>query len=418
MHRAWILAALFWAVGGCSSDVSTEYRIEANYAVGDPQFVRTMGNLLGPPILPGNTVSTLCNGDEIFPALLQGIRAAKKTITLETYIYWSGTIGQEFADALAERARAGVKVHVIIDWLGSSKIDGRYIEELLHAGATVHTYHPIRFYDVASFGRVDNRTHRKLLIIDGKVGFTGGVGIADIWRGNAQDEQHWRDNHYRVEGPIVAQLQATFMDNWMKISGEVLNGEEYFPLLEPTGKAAAQVFKSSSGGGSQSMQLMFLLSIAAAHSHIQMESAYFVPDDVTIKTLLAAKKRGVEIEIIVPGSKIDETVVRRASRSRWGDLLQNGIAIYEYEPTMFHCKQMIVDELWVSVGSSNLDNRSFRLNDEANLNVLSAEFAADQIRIFNRDKTQCTRMTYQNWSRRPLFGKFIESLASLLGHEL
>ena len=213
-----------------SSAKKVERRIDHLYPAGDPQFVRSMGSLLGPAILPGNMVRALCNGDEIFPAMLEAIRAAQRTVCFETFIYWSGAIGREFADALSERARAGVKVHVVLDWVGTGKMDAALLEAMKQAGAEVVKYHPLRWY---SLGRLNNRTHRKLLIVDGRVGFTGGVGIADNWLGNAQDPEHWRDSHFRLEGPAVAQMQAAFMDNWIETCAEVLHGEDYFPELDP-----------------------------------------------------------------------------------------------------------------------------------------------------------------------------------------
>ena len=393
-----------------------EKRISSLYAAADPQFARAMGNLLGPAILDGNRITGLQNGDEIFPAMLSAIRSAEKTITFETYIYWSGRIGKAFAEALSERARAGVKVHVLLDWVGSGKMEDALLEEMKSAGIEVEKYHPLRWYNLS---RLNNRTHRKLLVVDGVVGFTGGVGIGDKWLGHAQDEAHWRDSHFRLEGPAVAQMQAAFMDNWMKAQSEVLHGEDYFPAIAPTSASApAQVFKSSPGEGSESVRLMYLLSIASARKSIRISASYFVPDDLSVEMLVAARKRRVPIQIIVPGTKIDSEVTRKASRSRWGDLLRAGVEIYEYQPTMFHCKVMIVDDLWVSVGSTNFDNRSFRLNDEANLNVLDPAFAAAQSAVFQEDTKKAGRVTLEMWEKRPWREKVLERAAGLLRSQL
>jgi cardiolipin synthase len=232
-----------------------------------------MGVMLGPQIVDGNRFDALLNGDQIFPSMLKAIRGAQKTVTFETYIYWSEAIGKEFADALSERARAGVKVHVLIDWVGSSKMDQSYLATMKQAGVEVEKYHPLRWYNL---GRMNNRTHRKLLIVDGRVGFTGGVGIAGQWTGNAQDQEHWRDSHFRVEGPVVAQMQAVLLDNWTKTTGKVLHGPDYFPALEPAGTGRAQMFSSSPTGGSESMHLMYLLAITAAQRSIHLSSSYFV----------------------------------------------------------------------------------------------------------------------------------------------
>jgi cardiolipin synthase A/B len=418
----WILLAL--AAGAMivlvvanlsSSAKKIEHEIEHVYAAGDPQFVRSMGSLLGPGIVPGNEVRALCNGDEIFPAMLEAIRGAKRTICFETFIYWSGSIGRAFADALSERARAGVKVHVVLDWVGSGKMDDSLLEEMKRAGVEVVQYHPLRWY---SLGRLNNRTHRKLLIVDGRVGFTGGVGIADDWLGHAQDPDHWRDSHFRLEGPAVAQMQATFMDNWMETCAEVLHGEEYFPKLEPAGPHAAQLFKSSADDASESVRLMYLLSISSAVKSVRISNAYFVPDSLAVAALVSARERGVRVEIIVPNQHIDKAVVRRASRSLWGPLLEAGVAIYEYQPTMFHVKVVIVDEVWTSVGSTNFDNRSFRLNDEANLNILDAEFAAGQAEVFDQDKGRSRRITFDDWRRRPWRERATDWVAGLVRLQL
>jgi cardiolipin synthase len=385
------------------------------YGTQDPQFLRTMGVLLGPSLVDGNAVRELLNGDEIFPAMLDAIRGAQRTITFETYIYWSGTIGAQFAQALAERARAGVKVHVLLDWIGSEKLEDTFLQEMEQAGVQVRRYNKPRWY---SIGRLNNRTHRKLLVVDGATGFTGGVGIADIWQGNAQAPQHWRDTHFRVLGPAVGQMQAAFLDNWMQATGVVLHGSDYFPKLERRGDTYAQVFLSSPGGGSESMQLMYLLSITAAKKSIRLSMSYFVPDDVAIDTFVAAMKRGVEVQIITPGPHIDTEVVRKASRASWGRLLEAGAQIYEYQPTMFHCKVMIVDDVWVSVGSTNFDNRSFAVNDEANLNVYDGKFAQRQAEVFRQDLARSRRVTLEEWQNRPWREKLMEHAAGLLGSQL
>jgi cardiolipin synthase len=405
------LAVVFLLLNLSSGEKKIRHEIQQLYAVDDPQFLRSMGSLLGPAILGGNRIGTLLNGDQIFPAMLEAIHGATRTIAFETYIYWSGEIGEQFADALSERARAGVKVHVLLDWVGSGKAKQEYLDQMKESGVEVEKYHPLHWYHLA---RINNRTHRKILVVDGRVGFTGGVGIADKWTGNAQDPDHWRDSHFKLEGPAVAQMQAAFMDNWMKTRSRVLHGEEYFPELPQVGKSYAQVFKSSPREGSESVRLMYLLSIASARRRILIANSYFVPDDLSIETLVTARKRGVDVEIVVPGTKIDSELTRKASRARWGDLLGAGVEIYEYQPTMYHCKVMVVDDLWVSVGSTNFDNRSFRLNDEANLNVFDADFARQQIRDFEADRARSRRVTLEGWKKRPLSEKIMEHAAALL----
>jgi cardiolipin synthase A/B len=374
-----------------------------------------MGTLLGSGILDGNRVETLLNGDEIFPAMLEAISSAKTTITFETFIYWSGSIGSEFTKALAERARAGVKVHVLLDWIGSNKMDASQLSLMELAGVQVRKYNKPHWY---KFGRLNNRTHRKLLVVDGQTGFTGGVGIADQWIGNAQDPEHWRDSHYRVQGPVVAQMQAVFMDNWIKVSGDVLHGPEYFPELPPVGAGFAHMFSSSPSGGSESMRLMYLLAITAAGRSIHLSTPYFIPDALAIKALTDAVKRGVTVQIITVGKHTDSETVRRAARARWGALLEAGVEIYEYQPTMYHCKVMIVDGLWTTVGSTNFDPRSFSLNDEANVNFYDVDFAGRQIEIFQKDLAHSRPVTFQEWKNRPLAEKFWEHAATLFGSQL
>jgi cardiolipin synthase len=399
------------------SDDEKEIRrkVEHKYSVADPQFLRTMGALLGPPLVAGNRAETLLNGDQIFPAMLSAIRAAKRTITFETYIYWSGAVGKEFADALSERARAGVRVHILIDWVGSQKMEEALLDQMRQSGVEIHKYHPLRWYTI---DRINNRTHRKLLVVDGVVGFTGGVGIADEWSGNAQDPDHWRDTHYRIEGPAVAHMQAAFMDNWMKVSGTVRDGEAYFPVIEANGPHTAQMFQSSSQGGAESMHLMYLLSVAAAKESIDLAMAYFVPDEIALEALVAALRRGVRVRIIMPGPITDANLVRRASRALWGSILEAGAELYEYEPTMYHCKVLVVDGLWVSVGSTNFDARSFRLNDEANLNIYDREFALRQIADFENDLKRSRRITYEEWANRPWTEKAWERLWALFRSQL
>jgi cardiolipin synthase len=350
--------------------------------------------------------------------MLGAIRSARQSITFETFVYWSGRTGKAFADALADRARVGVRVHVLIDAIGGSRIDREYVKQMREAGAEVEFYHALEVIHVGSVQRLDNRTHRKLLIVDGTIGFIGGVGIADSWDGHAQDRTHWRDTQYRVQGPVVGQLQAAFLDTWMESTGEVLNDATYFPALEPTGGLDAQMFMSSFRAGAESMQLMYLLSISAARRSIRLSSAYFVPDELLSDALSDAARRGVRVQIIVPGPGMDPAFVRRASRARWGDLLRSGVEIYEYQPTMYHCKAMIVDDLWTSIGSSNLDNRSFWLNDEANLNVLDGAFAAEQAGTFEDDLRHSKRVRLEDWRSRPIGERIVDGIVSLFGREL
>jgi cardiolipin synthase len=372
-------------VSGCAMKLGKQPREEVAplYSAASPQFRQSAGSLLGPNFVSGNNITTLINGDQIFPAMLSAIRSAKRSINFETYIFWDGEIGKEFTQALTERARAGVHVNMILDAQGSRKMGLANRKQLEDAGAQMVKYHTAFWPDPR---RYNNRTHRKLLIVDGKTAFIGGAGIADLWAGNADTTKHWRDNHYKVTGPVVAQLQGIFMSNWLKTRGKVLHGDDYFPPLQDTGSSLAQAIRS--GARYENLDLMYLLGIASAQRTLRIENAYFLPDDLVRKELVNAAKRGVKIEIIVPGKKIDQKLVRAASKRHWPELMQAGIRIYEYEPTMVHVKLMIIDDTFVSVGSGNFDNRSIRLNDEANLDVLDRQFASEQTRIFEMDKRQ------------------------------
>ena len=408
---ALVLLALNFTAG----EKKVKQQLPRLYSTADPQFERALGSLLGPGIVGGNAVTELLNGDQIFPPMLAAIKAAQKSVTFETYIYWSGDIGKQFASALSERARAGVPVHVLLDWVGSAKMEESYLAEMKEAGVQIEKFHKPHWYNLA---RLNNRTHRKLLVVDGQVGFTGGVGIAPAWTGNAQDPDHWRDSHYLVRGPVVAQMQATFLDNWLKVTGKVLHGEAYFPAIAPAGGQKAQMFSSSPSSGSESMQLMYHLAITAAERSIDLSVAYFVPDDLTRKLLMDALARGVRVRLVTPGEHTDTETVKAASRATWGELLQAGAEIYEYGPTMYHCKVMIVDQLLVSVGSTNFDNRSFRLNDEANLNVYDATFAQRQTQVFEDDIRRSRRVTYEAWLERPWSEKLHEKMTGLLRSQL
>lgn len=377
------------------------------YGMSDPQFSREMGVMLGPAITTGNRIEHLNNGDEIFPAMLEAIRSAQKTITFETFIYWAGEIGQQFAEALAERARSGVRVQVLLDWAGSLKMDDDLLDLIERSGVDVHSYRPLRWYHL---NRLNNRTHRKILVVDGKVAFTGGVGIADLWLGNAEDQDHWRDIHFRLEGPVVSQVQAAFNDNWIKTTGEVLHGEDFFPEQDQAGDIRAHMFISSPAGGSENMQLMYMLAITAAEKSIDLQAAYFVPDELITSTLLAAVERGVRIRIMVPDKHIDQQMVRFVSKALWGDFLHKGVEIHTYEPTMMHNKMLIIDERMVSVGSTNFDMRSFHLNDEASLNIYDHAFAEAMTRVFEKDIERCRHYDYAMWKTRPMKQRILERI--------
>ena len=400
-------ATLFVARNFLPTEKKIRHRIRAEYEVSDPVFERVMGGLLGPPLVTGNRVTILRNGDEIFPAMLEAIRHAKLSITFENFLWRDGQVANAFAQALAERAHAGVNVHVLQDGFGCDSLHSGAMKILRQSPVELEIF---RFLLVS---RINFRTHRKLLVVDGEIGFIGGACIADTWQGDGVTPGHWRDMHYKVEGPVVVQMQQAFLDNWMQTRAQVLHGEKFFPALQEQGPIKCQAFKSSAGEGADSARLMFLLSIAAARKRVRIASAFFLPDDLMIRTLLQARERGVEVDVIVPGPDNDAPIVRLAGRARWGSMLKSGMRFWEYQAARFHCKYLIVDDCWCSVGSTNIDHRSMRLNEEANLNVLDRQFASDHIDIFEQDLMRSQQVTFDAWRHRFLKEKAAGNVAAL-----
>jgi cardiolipin synthase len=385
-----------------------------NLASSDEQFRISMGSLFGSNNIPGNAIETLVNGDKIFPSMLAAIEGARNTITFETYIYWSGTIAERFADALAAKARQGLSVKVLLDWVGSIPMEERLVDTMKQAGVEVVRFRPVHWY---TLDRINNRTHRKLLIVDGRIGFTGGVGIGDEWLGDARSPREWRDNHYRIEGPAVSELQAAFAEHWIEATGELLMGDRFFPAIARAGDKDAQIVVSSANRRNV-MHLMLMTALAAAEKTIRIGTPYFVPDEVTRRQLLAARQRGVDVQIIVPGSRTDARIVRNASRHFWGEMLAAGIRIHEFQPTMYHSKIAIVDEVWTSVGSTNIDERALRLNDEANINVYDRAFARSELALFEADLKRSREYTLADWQARPFWQKATDFAASLLRSQI
>ena len=411
-----LVAALVLAVGANLKTTERRllYRPRRLYTSGDADFRRALGILLGPPLVAGNRITTLVNGDHIYTAMLNAIREAKVNVTFETFVFRDG-VGATFVEELSSAARRGVQVHMLLDWLGSRTMNQHLLQAARAAGCDLHVYHPPSWYHL---GRLNNRTHRKLLIVDGKIGFTGGVGMGIEWKSGLKGLPPWRDSHFKAEGPVVAQMQAVFVDNWIKATGRVLHGAEYFPKLSPAGDMDAQMFGSSPVGGSESMHLMVLLALTAARTSIDIENAYFVPDKLTVEALCSAARRGVRVRIVVPGRYTDARVGRWAAQGLYGALLEAGIQIYEYQPTMMHCKVLVIDGTWSSVGSANFDDRSFRLNDEANLNVFSEQLAREQIQLIDEDIRQSRRMGLKKWRSRTFGRRVNERLALLLRSQL
>ena len=410
--RLWTLCLLLaWpgVFSGWAVDKIIRHPIRTEYSVHEAAFQETISHHLHAPLVGGNEITELINGVEFYPALLQAIRNASTTIMFDTFIWPSGNISDLFFDALSERARAGVKVHCIVDGIGAFKFDRSDRKKLRKAGVELKIFNPVRPWN---FWEWNHRTHRKTLVVDGKIGFIGGICIADEWMGDGDRPELWRDTEYRVEGPVVGQLQGIFMDNWTRCTSRVLHGTNYFPVLESRGSSTAQAFKSGPQDGAEQARLNYLYAIAAARKSIRIAHSYFVPDNLAIDMLVEAANRGVKIEIITPGI-IDWNIVRRAARSRWDRLLEAGVQFYEFQPAKYHCKVMIVDDAWVTCGSINFDDRSFRMNAEGNINIYDSEFAARQIKIFEEDKAQCIRIDPKRFRKRPWHIRCVENFWGL-----
>jgi cardiolipin synthase len=383
----------------------------------DREFLRTAEALTAAPISEGNEIELLINGDQIFPAFLETIRSAERAVNLLTYVYWRGDIAHEVAQALCDKAKEGVEVNVLLDWIGTLKMDTQLIDELRACGATVAKFRPLKPY---ALRRIDNRTHRKLLIADGKVGMTGGVGIADEWTGNAQDPDHWRDTHVRVRGPVVRGLQGAFAENWLEATGAVLVGPSHLPDLKPCDGAgvAMQVVRSRAGVGDTNVEALLFLAIAAARRTLDLTTAYFAPRPAFTTALCEAAERGVRVRILVPGAHGDKQIVRATGQESYADLLDAGVELYEFRPTMLHAKTLVVDGAWATVGSVNFDNRSFQLQDEATLCVQDEPFAQLLTTQFEADLERSVRIDPARWARRSLARRVREKGLTLVRREL
>jgi cardiolipin synthase len=392
------------------------YDLTGELDVRDEAFLRAAEALTGAPVSWGNDIELLINGDEIFPCYLRTIREAQESVCLLTYVYWRGDIAHEVADALCERARAGVPCNVLIDAVGGMKLETELIERMTEAGVRVCRFRPVKPY---AFKRLGNRTHRKILVADGRAGLTGGVGIAEEWTGNAEDPDHWRDTHVRVDGPVVRGLFGAFAENWLEATGEVLAAPSYLPELpERDGGGPMMVVRSSAGVGDSNVEALYYLAIAAARETLDICAAYFVPRPAFTEALQDAAERGVRVRVLVPGANIDKPPVWVAGRASYDDLIDAGVEVYEYQPTMLHAKTMSVDGAWSAVGSANFDNRSFQLNDEATLCVTSDAFAARLTEQFERDLEVSERIDPDRWMGRGPLQRAGETVLKLARREL
>ena len=381
-----------------------------------PAFAATLGAYTGTTVVGGNRVEILLNGEEIFPAKLALIHSARRTINYAQYIFEDGEPARDIARALAERCRASVELNVLLDAVGALAIPAELRDQMKDAGCHVEYFRPLSPF---SIDRLNYRNHRRILVVDGVTGITGGSGTSGKWSGNGKEKGHWRDTDVLVEGPVVEQLQGAFAENWLEATGVAIGGPDYFPRrrLNAKGDVSAQAVRSSPAGGSTAMYTMFLLALASAQHSIHITNPYFLPDGQMITTLVAAAERGVEVKLLIPGA-IDHNLVRQASRSEFGRLLKSGVEIYEYRPALLHAKTMVVDGIWATVGSTNLDRRSFSLNEELNVAIYDTDVARRLERIFQDDLARSSRVMYEDWHHRSLTRRFLELLASPLKEQM
>jgi cardiolipin synthase A/B len=393
-----------------------DYTVPDDLDVGGPDFMRAVQSMTGATVAPGNTIESLVNGDRIFPELLGVIRGAERTLNLLTYVYWRGDIAVEVAEAVADRARAGVECRVLIDAIGAARMEPGLVHRMERAGVRVARFRPVRPYTV---GRLNNRTHRKILVADGTIGMTGGVGIAAEWTGDADDPDHWRDTHFRVEGPIVAQLHGALAENWLEATGELLAGDRHLPHIPPIpGGVPMQLVRSGAACVATDVEALFFLALHSARRSILLTTAYFVPQPAFVDLLIAAARRGVDVQVMMPGPNADKPVVRAAGWALYQELIDGGVTLLEYQPTMLHAKTLVVDGRWSAVGSVNFDARSFQLNDEAALCVQDAGFAHELAEQFARDRERCLEIDLARWGVRPLRLRAREGAGRLLRGQL
>ena len=415
-HDAWGWAAGTGAMAFVSylitpSEFPPRYGLDHELAVEDEEFLPTMTGATGVPCVPGNRIDILNNGDEFYPAMLDAIAHAEVSITVEAYIYWAGDIGLKFAKALAAKASAGLRVKILLDAVGSTRV-GEEVLRILEGGTCqLAWYNPIRYH---SIGRFNHRTHRKSLIIDGRIAFTGGAGIADHWLGDARSPSEWRDMQIRIEGPAVTPLQTGFAHNWLQTTGELISGPLFYPVHEAAGPLAAQTIMSSPEIGASSVRIMYYLSIICARESIYIANPYFVPDAAAIEALLDARRRGVDVRIMVSGKYNDNWLARQNSVRLYGPLLRAGVRVFDYDHTMLHHKTMVVDGRWATVGTTNFDNRSFSHNEESNVCCYDERLANRLNRTFEADMDGCVEVTYAMWKRRGIVRRAGEVLASFL----
>lgn len=383
------------------------YHIEHTFAVSDPAFIGSALALSDPVLVPGNSIKLLHNGDAYFPAMLAAIRSARETVNFEAYIVYSDQIGQQFRDALIERAQAGIEVRVLLDGIGSGwNLKNADVQMMKKAGCKFSYYHPTHSWRI---DRTNRRSHRRILVVDGKVAFTGAVGFAEQWSGHAQDPKHWRDLQAEIKGPLVASLQAAFQEHWVKTFGESLSGAGQFPHLTDAGDLKAQVVMSRSFSMAP-IPLLQAVAFAAAEKRIWITNAYCTPTDDQVDLLVKAVKRNVDVRLILPGENDDQPLTKSAGRAAYGRMLEGGVKIFEYQPTMIHEKTMVIDGMFALFGSSNLDARSSEINEELDVAVYDREFGKTMEGVFEEDLKHSVEYTLQEFQNRSLWERTTEWL--------
>ena len=395
---------LVWLIVVFLFTPAINYHLARRTSVHADDFLYTLQSTCQAALHHGNRVDVLTNGSEFYPAMVEAIRSATRSVNMECYIFRPGRVADQFIDALTERARLGVNVTVVVDAIGSFTLWGRPLRRLREAGCRIESYQKIEWHRLA---RLNNRTHRELLIIDGRLAFVGGAGVADWWAYPHKKKKPWRETMVRIEGPVVAALQGVAAENWLECCGEIITGPQYFPSLEAVGTTTAFVIKSSPSDRATASRVAFQLLMEGADHHIRIATPYFLPDSPLRRVFVEIARRGVAVDIIVPGAHTDQRWVLLASRRMWGQLLQAGVRIHEYRPGMTHLKVLIVDELWAVVGTTNIDNRSFEHNDEVNVALRDPQVAGRLLKDYEQDLLDSDEVTYERWTRRPLWEKIV-----------
>jgi cardiolipin synthase len=378
------------------------YHLSRRTSVHADEFLYTLQSTCQAALHHGNRVTVYTNGPQFYPAMIEAIRHATRSVNMECYIFQPGRIADQFIDALSDRARQGLNVTIVVDAIGSLSFWGRPVRRLRAAGCRIESYQRLRWYSLARF---NNRTHRELLVVDGRIAFAGGAGIADWWAFATGRRRPWRDTMAKFEGPIVAALQGVAAENWLECCGEILTGPEYFPNLDPAGDATAFVIRSSPSDRATVSRVAFQLLMEGADREVCISTPYFLPDRAMRRALIDIARRGVALSVIVPGRRTDQRWVRLASRRMWGELLRAGVRIHEYRATMTHAKILIVDGLWAVLGTTNIDNRSFEHNDEINVGVRDTAVAARLMEDYVRDLQDSREVTLPLWQQRPWWEK-------------